>query len=180
MATSRGVWRLDGQGAAARWRPRGLAGHDIAHIAVTTKDSGRAVVTAVAGGTQWRSTDLGQTWQPEDVGAFSAAREPTLPADVTATAVTGDEIWIGTAHGLYAADVEDDLDTWRTAGLFRDAVTGELSLLDGGSELTADPRPAWFRYVPHVAVEVGTRLRAGRMEVRGLIVVTVPLDRALP
>ena len=180
MATSRGVWRLDGQGAAARWRPCGLAGHDIAQIAVAREDSGRSVVTAVAGGTQWRSTDLGQTWQPEDVGAFSVARAPALPADITATAVTGDEIWIGTAHGLFAADVEDDLDTWRAVGLFHDTVTGELSLIDGGCESTAGPRPAWFRYVPHVAVEVGTRLRAGRMEVRGLILLTVPLAGALP
>jgi hypothetical protein len=189
LATSRGLWRLEGQGAAARWHTRGLDGHDVSQVTVARDDTGRVVVMAISGGIDWRSTDLGKTWQPGDldespqeqgsVEARSLLPEHLFPADVTTTATATGEIWIGTAHGLYAANVEDDVDAWQAAGLLRDTVTDELLAL-GALERATDPRPLWFRHVPRIVVEVGTRIRAGRTEVRGLILLTIPLGRALP
>lgn len=197
LATSRGVWRLEGQGFAARWRPCGLAERDVSRLAVTIDEGGRVVIEARTDGTVWRTDNRGASWQPvgpgddgslanrSGTGRGSTGRRHSpeagrrLPAaDVTAVAVAGDDVWIGSRHGLYAADLEDDLDAWSAAGLLR-AAGADLSELDDGTTRAAPARPAWTRFVPRVALELGAGLRGPRHELRAVIIVTLPLQKVL-
>ena len=93
MASTRGVWALEGDGVDRRWRSRGFSDRVVSLIAAAQLPDGRALVAAAIGDAVWMTDDGGARWTLAGIGATRPRALAIAPDGGAVLAAAEDGLW---------------------------------------------------------------------------------------